>query len=71
MAQRENGADLLGATSLLNLKDKDPMLAGVILDMSMNATIAASLQLGSSILGSLQGITTLHQSAWNRRDLRC
>jgi N-acetylmuramoyl-L-alanine amidase len=61
MAQRENGADLLGATSLLNLKDKDPMLAGVILDMSMNATIAASLQLGSTILGSLAGITTLHQ----------
>jgi N-acetylmuramoyl-L-alanine amidase len=61
MAQRENGADLLGATSLLNLKDKDPMLAGVILDMSMNATIASSLQLGSSILGSLKDITSLHQ----------
>ncbi|CRM31812.1 MULTISPECIES: N-acetylmuramoyl-L-alanine amidase [Pseudomonas] len=61
MAQRENGADLLGATSLLNLKDKDPMLAGVILDMSMNATIASSLQLGSSILGRLEGITSLHQ----------
>ncbi|QKV61459.1 N-acetylmuramoyl-L-alanine amidase [Pseudomonas sp. 43A] len=60
MAQRENGADLLGA-SLLNLKDKDPMLAGVILDMSMNATIAASLQLGGAVLGSLAGITTLHQ----------
>ena len=61
MAQRENGADLLGATTLLNLKDKDPMLAGVILDMSMNATIASSLQLGNSILGSLEGITSLHQ----------
>lgn len=61
MAQRENGADLLGATSLLNLKDKDPMLAGVILDMSMNATIAASLQLGNTILGSLANITSLHQ----------
>lgn len=61
MAQRENGADLLGATSLLNLQDKDPMLAGVILDMSMNATIAASLQLGSTVLGSLASITTLHQ----------
>ncbi|MFI8224129.1 N-acetylmuramoyl-L-alanine amidase [Pseudomonas sp. NPDC085632] len=61
MAQRENGADLLGATSLLNLKDKDPMLAGVILDMSMTATIAASLQLGSTVLSSLAGITTLHQ----------
>ena len=61
MAQRENGADLLGATTLLNLKDKDPMLAGVILDMSMNATIASSLQLGDSVLGSLQNITSLHQ----------
>lgn len=61
MAQRENGADLLGATRLLNLKDKDPMLAGVILDMSMNATIAASLQLGNTILGSLANITALHQ----------
>lgn len=61
MAQRENGVDLLGATSLLSLKDKDPMLAGVILDMSMNATIAASLQLGSTVLGSLASITTLHQ----------
>ncbi|WP_426142493.1 N-acetylmuramoyl-L-alanine amidase [Pseudomonas sp. DWP3-1-2] len=61
MAERENGADLLGAASLLNLKDKDPMLAGVILDMSMNATIAASLQLGNTILGSLADITTLHQ----------
>ena len=61
MAQRENGADLLGATRLLNLKDKDPMLAGVILDMSMNATIASSLQLGNSVLGSLQNITSLHQ----------
>ncbi|WP_350615099.1 N-acetylmuramoyl-L-alanine amidase [Pseudomonas sp. HY7a-MNA-CIBAN-0227] len=61
LAQRENGVDLLGATSLLSLKDKDPMLAGVILDMSMNATIAASLQLGSTVLGSLAGITTLHK----------
>ncbi|MGW8463877.1 N-acetylmuramoyl-L-alanine amidase family protein [Pseudomonas sp. CLCA07] len=63
MAQRENGADLLGVTRLLNLnlKDKDPMLAGVILDMSMNATLAAILQLGSTVLGSLAGITTLHQ----------
>lgn len=61
MAQRENGADLIGANSLLNLKDKDPMLAGVILDMSMNATIAASLELGHTVLGSLEGVTTLHE----------
>ena len=62
MADRENGADLIGAASLLNLQDKDPMLANVIIDMSMNATIAASLQLGHTVLGSLADITTLHQN---------
>ncbi|MFH7417031.1 N-acetylmuramoyl-L-alanine amidase, partial [Pseudomonas syringae pv. tagetis] len=59
MAQREIVADFLGARSLLNLKDKDPMVAGVILDMWMNATIAASLQLAHTVLGSLEGITTM------------
>jgi len=29
--------------------------------MSMNATLAASLELGNTVLGSLAGITTLHQ----------
>ncbi|WP_197411292.1 N-acetylmuramoyl-L-alanine amidase, partial [Colwellia sp. TT2012] len=43
MAQRENGADLMGATSLLNLKDKDPTLARLILDMALSANLAASL----------------------------
>ncbi len=61
LAQKENGADLLGTTKSLALKDKDPMLAGVILDMSMSATVATSLELGHSVLRSLAGITTLHQ----------
>ncbi|MGC4011264.1 MAG: N-acetylmuramoyl-L-alanine amidase [Pseudomonas sp.] len=61
MAERENGADLIGASSNLPLKGKDPMLAGVILDMSINATVASSLDLGHSVLQSLGGITRLHQ----------
>lgn len=61
LAQKENGADLLGTTKSLALKDKDPMLAGVILDMSMSATVATSLELGRSVLTSLGGITALHQ----------
>lgn len=55
LAERENRVDLIGAERLLSLKDKDPMLAGVILDMSMTATIATSLDLGKSILGSPAG----------------
>lgn len=61
LAQKENGAELLGTTKSLALKDKDPMLAGVILNMSMSATVATSLELGHSVLRSLAGITTLHQ----------
>lgn len=61
LAERENRVDLIGAERLLSLKDKDPMLAGVILDMSMTATIATSLDLGKSILGSLQGVAGVHQ----------
>lgn len=60
MAQRENKADLIGAQDMLALKDKDPMLAGVILDMSMNATIASSIDVGRTILGSLQPVAGLH-----------
>ncbi|KSW24958.1 MULTISPECIES: N-acetylmuramoyl-L-alanine amidase [unclassified Pseudomonas] len=61
MAERENGADLIGATGNLPLQDKDPALAKVILDMSLSSTIASSLDLGHSVLRSLGGITRLHQ----------
>jgi len=60
LAQSQNSVDLLGAKSLLNLSDKDPMLAGVILDMSMNSTISSSLTLGKSVLESLSKTTRLH-----------
>lgn len=60
LAKSQNSVDLLGAKSLLNLSDKDPMLANVILDMSMNSTISSSLTLGGSVLSSLQRTTNLH-----------
>ncbi|ACO79091.1 N-acetylmuramoyl-L-alanine amidase [Azotobacter vinelandii CA] len=61
LAERENRVDLLGAQRSLSLKDRDPMLAGVILDMSMTATITTSLDLGKNILDSLQGVAGAHQ----------
>lgn len=60
LANSQNSVDLLGARSLLDLSDKDPMLANVILDMSMNSTISSSLTLGGSVLSSLQKTTRLH-----------
>lgn len=59
LANRENEVDLIGAEEIL--KGKDKALANVLLDMSMNATIASSLDLGKTVLGKLSGVTNLHQ----------
>ncbi len=59
LADSENNVDLIGANEIL--KGRDPMLAGVLLDMSMNATISSSLDLGHKVLGQLSSITNLHQ----------
>lgn len=61
LADRENRSDLIGGSVALN--DKDPMLAGVILDLSMTATLNHSLQLGDQVLRSVSAICPLH----NRR----
>ncbi|BAP45238.1 N-acetylmuramoyl-L-alanine amidase [Pseudomonas sp. 21LCFQ02] len=61
LADRENQADLIGARDLLSLKDKDPMLAGVILDMSLTSTITSSLSLGKTILDNVGQVAGTHQ----------
>jgi N-acetylmuramoyl-L-alanine amidase len=61
LADRENRADLIGGSVALN--DKDPVLAEVILDLSMTATLNHSLHLGDQVLKSMAGIGRLH----NRR----
>ncbi|ENA35986.1 MULTISPECIES: N-acetylmuramoyl-L-alanine amidase [Pseudomonas] len=58
LANKENDVDLIGANEIL--KNKDPVLAGVLLDMSMNATISSSLDLGDRVLNSLSNVTGLH-----------
>ncbi|OLU29389.1 N-acetylmuramoyl-L-alanine amidase [Pseudomonas sp. PA15(2017)] len=61
MAERENSADLLGARELLSLKNRDPVLAGVLLDMSLNATISTSLGLGKTVLDNVGKVAGVHQ----------
>ncbi len=58
LADRENRADLIGGSVALN--DKDPVLAGVILDLSMTATLNHSLHLGDQVLKSMSGVGRLH-----------
>src|SRR5690606_37352032 len=61
LAQSENSSDLIGGAGGLSLEGRDEMLAGVLLDLSMTASINASLGVGSSVLGQLGGVAKLHQ----------
>jgi len=58
LAQRENSASLVGGVSL---EDKDDVLASVLLDLSQNAAIGASLDAGAAVMGQLAGVGTVHR----------
>ena len=53
LAERENSADLKGGISL---DDKDPVLQGVLLDLSQTASISASMTAAEQVLESLDRI---------------
>lgn len=58
LAQKENQSDLIGGVSL---KDKDPILAKTLLDLSQAATINDSLKLGAAVLGNVGKVNRLHK----------
>jgi len=60
LAQRENDSDLIGRVGGVSLEDKDPQLAGVLVDLSMTATVNSSLQVGSKVLNAISAIAPLH-----------
>lgn len=60
LAQRENDSDLVGRVGGVSLEDKDPQLAGVLVDLSMTATVNSSLQVGSNVLNAISAIAPLH-----------
>ncbi len=53
LAERENQADLKGG---IKLDDKDPVLQGVLLDLSQTASISASLVAADNVLKALDRI---------------
>jgi N-acetylmuramoyl-L-alanine amidase len=62
LAQKENRADLIGgAEGWLNLDDKDAVLAGVLLDLTMTATLSSSLEAGKYVLKNMGGVARLHK----------
>lgn len=61
LASKENDADLIGGVGGVSLTDKDDVLAGVLVDLSMTATLTNSLQVGEHVLGHMGGIARLHK----------
>ncbi len=61
LAESENSADLIGGVGGVSLKDKDEMLAGVLLDLSMTASIEYSMGVGANVLNQLDSVGKLHK----------
>lgn len=61
LADSENRSDLIGGAGNVSLDDKDRMLAGVLLDLSMTASLSSSLNVGQKVLGNIGRITPLHK----------
>lgn len=62
LADSENRSDLIGGAGNVSLGDKDQMLAGVLLDLSMTASLSSSLNVGQKVLSNMGRITRLHKS---------
>jgi N-acetylmuramoyl-L-alanine amidase len=61
LAKKQNNADLIGGATALNLGSKDQMLAGVLLDLSMTATMSTSLEAGKHVLRQMGSVARLHK----------
>jgi N-acetylmuramoyl-L-alanine amidase len=61
LAKKENEADLIGGGSALKIGDKDSLLAGVLVDLSMNSTLRSSLDAGDYILRNMGTVARLHK----------
>lgn len=61
LADKENSSDLIGGVGGVSLDDKEDLLAGVLLDLSMTASLSVSLELGQMVLNSMGGVAKLHK----------
>jgi N-acetylmuramoyl-L-alanine amidase len=61
LAEKENGADLIGGVGSVSLSDKDEVLASVLLDLSLTASIASSLEAGNKIIESLGNVARMRR----------
>jgi len=57
LAHKENAADLVGG---VKLRDKDNLLAQVLLDLSQTNTLKASILMGQKVLKALRKVVKIH-----------
>lgn len=58
LAARENAADLIGGVTL---RGRDRTLASVLLDLSQNASLSSSIEVGDAVLAELSRIATVRK----------
>jgi N-acetylmuramoyl-L-alanine amidase len=63
LAQKENSSDLIGGVGNLSLDNKDDVLKGVLLDMSMTASRKDSREVASKIHGNISKFAKMHKSS--------
>ncbi|MCJ8170250.1 N-acetylmuramoyl-L-alanine amidase [Atopomonas sediminilitoris] len=61
LADKENQSDMIGGVGGVSLDDHDKMLRGVLLDLSMTASMSSSLDVGQKVLNNMGRITRLHK----------
>lgn len=61
LATKENEADLIGGVGGVDLRDVDDVVAGVLVDLSMTATLNNSLDVGARVLSEMGSMTRLHK----------
>jgi N-acetylmuramoyl-L-alanine amidase len=66
MQRRENTDVSVGGVSL---HDKDEVLASVLFDLSQNAALSASLEVGASVSRQMGRVTKMHRKAVKQKEL--
>ncbi len=61
LADKENASDLIGGVGGVSLDDKEDLLAGVLLDLSITASLGVSLDMGQKVLNSMGSVSKLHK----------
>ena len=59
VAKRENDADLIGG---VDIADKDDMLASVLVDLSQNASLEASVEVGDLFIGEMARVGKMRKT---------